>query len=206
MALIGSYGFASLYVIREWQQGHSIYNNFRPGWIVGDSNYFATTAIFGIVLAFYFMQGKRPTWEKIYSGVCIGLTILASTFCASRGGFFGLAVASFFLVWHTKRRARNMTIITALVLPLSLALPVSPLHRFLNPSSSETGSTQNHLEAWMAGYNMIEAHPIAGIGLGNFKPLMPSYMVLPPGMKPNVDTLAHNMFIEVAAGLDCRRS
>jgi putative inorganic carbon (HCO3(-)) transporter len=201
LALIGSYGFASLYVIREWQQGRSIYSNFRPGWIVGDSNYFATTAIFGIVLAFYFMQGKRPTWEKIYSGVCLVLTIVASTFCASRGGFFGLAVASLFLVWHTKRRARNLMIMSALVLPLSVALPVSPLHRFLNPSSAETGSTQAHLEAWKAGFNMIKAHPIAGIGLGNFKPLMPAYMSLPPGTSPDVDSLAHNMFIEVAAEL-----
>ena len=53
----------------------------------------------------------------------------------------------------------------------------------------------------MAGFHMIEAHPIAGIGLGNFKPLMPSYMYLPPGTIPDVDSLAHNMFIEVAAEL-----
>src|ERR1700722_19138135 len=52
LTLIGSYGFASLYVIREWQQGHKLYRNFRPGWIVGDSNYFSTAAIFAIVLAF----------------------------------------------------------------------------------------------------------------------------------------------------------
>ncbi len=201
LALIGSYGFASLYVIREWQQGHSIYSNFRPGWIVGDSNYFATTAIFGIVLAFYFMQGKRPAWEKIYCGVCLALTILASTFCASRGGFFGLVVASILLIWRTRRRARNLILMSAFVLPLSVALPVSPLHRFLNPSGAETGSTQAHLEAWMAGLRMVEAHPIAGIGLGNFKPLMPLYMSLPPGTSPDVDTLAHNMFIEVAAEL-----
>ena len=42
---------------------------------------------------------------------------------------------------------------------------------------------------------MIEAHPLLGVGLGNFKPLMPEYVR--PGQ--TVDTIAHNMFIEMAA-------
>ena len=197
-ALIGSYGFASLYVIREWQQGHKFYSNFRPGWMVGDANYFSTAAIFSIALAFYFIQTKRKRWERAYCIVCLLLIILAVTFCASRGGFLGLTVAALCLVWRTKRRVRNLALIGVLVIPLSLVLPVSPLHRFLNPSA-DYGSTQFHLEAWRAGLRMIEAHPIAGIGLGNFKLLMPLYMA--PGPKVDVDTVAHNMFIEVAAEL-----
>jgi O-antigen ligase len=198
LTLIGSYGFASLYVIREWQHGHKFFRNFRPGWVVLDSNYFATTAIFAIVLAFYFMQGRGPRWEKAYCTVCLLLTILAVTFCASRGGFLGLAVAALFLAWRTKRRARNLALMSALLLPLSLALPMSPLHRFLDPST-DFGSTQFHLEAWKAGLHMMEAHPMAGVGLGNFKTLMPSYMT--PGTNLKVETVAHNMFIEVGAEL-----
>jgi O-antigen ligase len=198
LTLIGSYGFASLYVIREWQKGHNLYRNFRPGWVVGDSNYFSTTAIFAVVLAFYFMQGKRSPWEKTYCAVCLVLTNLAITLCASRGGFLGLTAAALVLVWSSKRRVRNLILMSALVLPLSLALPISPLHRLLNPNQ-DYGSTRFHLEAWKAGLHMIEAHPIAGIGLGNFKLLMPSYMT--PGTHIVVDTVAHNMFIEVAAEL-----
>jgi O-antigen ligase len=199
LALIGSYGFGSLYVIREWQKGGGFSGIVRPGWIVGDANYFSTTAIFAIVLAFYFMQGKRSRWEKIYCIGCLLLTILASTLCASRGGFLGLVAASLFLVWRTKHRFRNLLLISVVVLPLSLALPMSPLHRFLNPNE-DRGSTQFHMEAWKAGGRMIVAHPIAGVGLGNFKPLMPVYMPLAPG-RIDVDTMAHNMFIEVAAEL-----
>ena len=201
LALIGSYGFGSLYVIREWQQSHNLYSNYRAvGYIVGDTNYFSTAAIFAFALAFYLMGGKRPSWEKAYCVVCLLLIVVAVILGGSRGGFFGLAMASLFLVWRTKRRVRNLIIISVLVLPLSLALPISPLHRFLD-SKQDYGSTQAHLEAWKAGLHMIEAHPIAGVGLGNFKPLMPSYMSLPPGTVADVDTLAHNMFIEVAAEL-----
>jgi O-antigen ligase len=202
LTLIGSYGFGSLYVIREWQQGHNLFSNFRPhGWIVGDANYFSTTAIFAIVLAFYYIHGKGPPWEKAYCIVCLLLTILAVTFGASRGAFLGLVVAALFLVWHTKRRVRNLVLMSVLVLPLSLALPISPLHRFLEPRGSEYESTQFHLEAWKAGLHMIQAHPIAGVGLGKFKALMPLYMSVTPGTPVNVDTMAHNMFIEVAAEL-----
>jgi len=42
---------------------------------------------------------------------------------------------------------------------------------------------------------MIRVHPLRGIGLGLFKPYMPMYS--DPGEK--VVSLAHNMFIEVAA-------
>jgi putative inorganic carbon (HCO3(-)) transporter len=198
LTLIGSYGFASLYVIREWQKGHNLFKNFRPGWIVGDSNYFATTAIFAVVLAFYFMQEKRPLWEKIYCAICLGLTNLAITLCASRGGFLGLIAAALVFIASSKRRVRNLILMGALILPLSLALPISPLHRFLNPKQ-DYGSTRFHLEAWKAGLHMINAHPIVGVGLGNFKLLMPSYMT--PGTDIVVDTVAHNMFIEVAAEL-----
>jgi O-antigen ligase len=202
LALIGSYGFGSLYVIREWQQGHKFYSNFRPGWIVGDSNYFATTAIFAVVLAFYFMQGKRSPWEKTYCATCLVLTNVAITLCASRGAFLGLTAAALLIVWSSKRRVRNLILMSVLVLPLSLALPISPLHRLLNPNPNQDyGSTQAHLEAWKAGLRMIEAHPIAGVGLGNFKSLMPLYTSVTPGTRVGVDTLAHNMFIEVAAEL-----
>jgi O-antigen ligase len=201
LTLVGSYGFASLYVIREWQQGHKFESNYRPGWIVGDSNYFATTAIFAVVLAFYFMQGKRLPWEKTYCAVCLVLTNLALILCASRGGFLGLTAAALLLVWSSKRRVRNLILISAaLVFALSLALPISPLHRLLN-ANQDYGSTQAHLEAWKAGLRMIEAHPIAGVGLGNFKPLMPLYMSVTSGRRADVDTLAHNMFIEVASEL-----
>ena len=198
LTLVGSYGFASLYVIREWQHGHNLYSNFRPGWIVGDANYFSSTAIFAIMLAFYFMQGRRPRWQKVYCMICLLLTVFAVTLGASRGGFLGLVAGALFLVWHTKRRVRNLALMSALVVPLSLVLSMSPLHRFLDPST-DYGSTQSHLEAWKAGLRMIESNPVAGIGLGNFKVLMPSYIA--SGTNLHVDSVAHNMFVEVAAEL-----
>jgi len=197
LALIGSYAFASLYLIREWQEGHNIYHYFRPGWMVGDNNLFSTAAIFAIALAFVFMQGKRPSWEKWFCGGCLAVTVVGVILGGSRGAFLGIVVASMILVWQTKNRVRNLTLIVFLLLPISILAPVSPLHRFVNPVASDTNSEQFHEEAWLAGLKMIKAHPLFGVGLGNFKPMMPQYA--PPGT--NIDSMAHNMFIEVAAEL-----
>lgn len=197
LVIIGSYAWASLYLIREWQLGSKMSAGFRPGWIVSDSNLFSTAAIFAIALAFYFMRGEGPRWERYYCGICLLLMLVGTTLCASRGGFLGLVTACALLAWRTKNRIRNLGLIMILVLPLSLLLPVSPLQRFLHPSIAETGSEEAHQEAWKAGLRMIEAHPLTGIGLGNFKPLMPQYV--DPGV--TIVSVAHNMFIEVAAEL-----
>jgi O-antigen ligase len=44
---------------------------------------------------------------------------------------------------------------------------------------------------------MIQAHPLTGVGLGNFKPLMQRYK----DPESNVTTIAHNTYLETAAEL-----
>jgi putative inorganic carbon (HCO3(-)) transporter len=197
LCLVGSYAWASLYLIREWQVGVDLGSDGRPGWIVGDSNFFATSAIYAIALGICFIQAKRPRWERIYCLICILITLFGVTLCASRGAFLGLAAACLLILWRMPHRFRNFAFIMVLVVPLSIFLPVSPVHRFLHPTIAETDSEEAHKEAWDAGGRMIEAHPVFGVGLGNFKPLMPEYVL--PGQ--TVDTIAHNMFIEIAAEL-----
>jgi O-antigen ligase len=193
-AFITSYAVASIYVIREWQHGHRLYSNFRPGWIVGDSNYFAATAIFAITAAFSLSQGKRPWLEKLYYSACLFLTIVAVTLCGSRGGFLGLIVAVTYLAARAKHGVRNVAVLAVLILPLGVALPMSPLHRLMQPQEDH-GSTQSHLTAWKAGLRMIESNPVLGIGLGNFKPLIRQY----EDPESTVTNVAHNMYVEIAA-------
>jgi len=78
-----------------------------------------------------------------------------------------------------------------------LLLPVSPLHRFFHPTISETGSDKAHYDAWKAGWRMIQDHPLVGIGLGEFRLMMPRYR----DSDTTTVNMAHNMFIEIAAEL-----
>jgi len=197
LSVVGGYAWASLYVIREWRRGSAQWSGYRPGFIVGDSNYFATAAIVAIILGFCLMQGKGPRWQRRYCLTCVLITVFGVMVCASRGGFLGLAVAFVFVIWRMEHRIRNFALLAVLILPLAFLLPTSPLQRLLHPNYAAEESEQYHQFAWTAGYHMIETHPLMGIGLGRFKPEMPDYLSV---QLPEY-TLAHNMFIEVAAEL-----
>jgi O-antigen ligase len=189
-------GFGSIWVIREWIKFRNVYPDFRPGWSVGDSNYFATSAVLCLPFMFlHILSGQVVRWEKrLYTGALL-ITLVAVTLCASRGGFLGLMAALLVFVWRSRRRLRNLVIISLLLLVPTLALPNSPVRRLLQPTSSDRESSENRIAAWKAAKRMIVAHPVAGVGLGNFKELMPAYTDL--GVR--TDTIGHNAYLEVAA-------
>ncbi len=195
LVAIGSVAFASLYMIREWQLYHNLYADFRPGWVVGDPNYFTISALLTFPAAFCLMLGSSRASERCYCAGCLGVTLLAVTLGASRGGFLGLVAAFLFLVWHSRERLRNFVLAGVLVLPLSIVAPISPLGRLLHPSHGDTEAEDARTVTWRAGLQMMAAHPVIGIGLGNFKPLVREYE---PTDTP-VDHIAHNAYIEIGA-------
>jgi O-antigen ligase len=197
LVAIGSVAFASLYVIREWQKYHGLYADFRPGWVVGDPNYFTISALLCLPLAFYLMLRAQWRWERWFCLGCLLVTLLAVTLAASRGGFLGLVAGFLFVVWRSRRRLRNLALIGALLIPLSLLWPASPLQRLLHPTHSDVEAGDSRLVAWKAGLHMIRDYPVTGVGLGNFKPMMVRYT--PAG--ESVDSVAHNSYIEIAAEL-----
>jgi O-antigen ligase len=195
LVAVGSVAFASLYVIREWQKYHSLYASYRPGWVVGDPNYFTISALLTLPIAFYFVIDTRAAWERLFCSGCLVLTLVAVTLCASRGGFLGLIAAFIFAVWHSRERLLNLVLVGALIVPMILFAPLSPLERLLHPTYGDRAAEDSRTAAWQAGLSMVRAHPITGVGLGNFKPLVPQYsqMEIPP------NSIAHNAYVEIAA-------
>ncbi|HEU5334628.1 MAG TPA: O-antigen ligase family protein, partial [Terriglobales bacterium] len=80
-------------------------------------------------------------------------------------------------------------------LPPLLLLPSSPLQRFIHPKYSDIAGKKDRLIAWKAGLRMVEAHPVTGIGVGEFKPQMQRYADRGVGFS----SIAHNTYLEVAA-------
>jgi len=195
LVTIGSYAFASLYLIREWQLQHGQWSAFRPGWIAGDANYFSCAALVALLPALYLTASNRRFGERCFCAACLLLICIAFSLCASRGAFVGLAAAAVFSIWRSRHRIRGLALLIVLVVPASVLLPISPVRRLLHPEAAERISENAHLEAWRAGFRMIEAHPLGGVGIGRFKEEMPAYSA--PGL--DVDSIGHNMFIEIAA-------
>jgi O-antigen ligase len=191
---LGSVAFASLYLIREWQKYHATSLNFRPGWVLGDSNYYSLSAALCLPVGFLFLAGKRPLWQKSYCAACVLTTLIGDMLAASRGGFLALAAALLFIVFKSRKRGRNFVIALALLLPVLLLSPLSPLQRLLHPSVEDIGSVEIRYALWVAAVKMIKAYPLFGVGLGNFMTLAPAYS---GGKVP--EAIACNTFLEVAA-------
>ena len=95
MVAVGAVAFASLYLLREWRRGVEVSGGgFRPGWVLGDSNYFAVAALAVLPISFELLLYSRKRWEKIYCLGCMALIFLTLTIGASRGGFLGIATAT----------------------------------------------------------------------------------------------------------------
>lgn len=195
LVVIGSVGLASAYVIREWQKYHNVYRGFRPGWVVGDANYFALSAVLCVPLAFYFIKESDILWERLYCLACLLLTLLAVMLSASRGGFLGLIVAFLFFIKRSAQPLRNLILVAVLAAPILVFAPASPVQRFLHPTYSDTSAEDSRLQLWKAGLRMIAQHPLTGIGLGNFKYMVTQYEA--PG--ENLEKIAHNTYIGIAA-------
>lgn len=195
LVAMGSVAFGSLYVLREWQKYHAVYKDFRPGWVVGDPNYFTVSALLCLPLAFYWVVGRRPRWERFFCLGCLIVTLVAVILAASRGGLLGLVAAFMFISWRHPKRVRVLTLAGVILLPLLLVAPASPVARLLHPTYSDEESAEARKAIWKAGLRMVREHPLTGVGLGNFKPTVEQYAKA--GGTPK--KIAHNAYLEIAA-------
>jgi len=197
LTAVGTMAYGSLHMIREWQKYGGFAAGYRPGWIFGDSNYFTLSALLVLPLSFYLLGILETWWQRWLCLACLAVMLFAVTLAASRGGFLGLAVAALLVALRADRTVYRLSLTALVLTPLLLLSPSSPLQRFMTPSHGDQESVENRELLWMAGLRMVEAHPVVGIGAGNFKTLVSTDPTWPTGRS----WVAHNTYLEVAAEL-----
>ncbi len=195
LAFMGSLALASLYVLREFQKA-GFQASYRAGYVAGDANYFAANAILALALAYYLLRTKQSRWQKAYCLGCAVLTALAFVASGSRGGFLALCVCCLFVFLRTRNKIR-LALVALLFLPVLAFSSTSPLHRILHPEYGEIGSNMAHEVLFKAGLRVFLGHPVAGVGLGNFKTTMDSMGLF----QERGGYMAHNVYVEYAAEL-----
>jgi O-antigen ligase len=198
MFAIGSVALASLYMLREWQLGMAAFGEgYRPGWVVGDANYFTVAALAVLPIAIELVLVGETILHKLYAVGCALLTFAAVTLGASRGGFVGMVLATLYLIVRSRKPARNLFIVFVAALPVLILAPNSPINRFFHPDQGDKASVGKHLVGWEAGLNMIKKHPIGGVGFGLYKSVVSRYdKTGEVRLDPHV---AHNAYLEIAA-------
>jgi len=197
---IASVAFASFYILREYQVYHFSFANFRPeAKILGDANYFSMAAMLAFPIGYYwYLAEKRPAYRTLLL-VMLLPTAAGIAVSGSRGGLLALMAFMGFAAWRS-RKMGQLVLMVVLIVPPMLMIPRNPITRMLHPDTADKQSSLVRIETLKAGIRMTAGHPLAGIGVGQFKPKLADYTG-----KPALAKMAHNTYLEIAAelGIPC---
>jgi hypothetical protein len=181
----------------------------------GQPNPYAGYLNLSLPLALALVAFARDARERWLAAGAAVLVLGAEALSASRGGLIGLAAALVVIAAVGLRRERIAAILVGagvIIGALALFTPLIPrrltdlvLHPLrldnVSPNAAITSanfSTMQRLAYWIAGLNMFAAHPILGVGAGNYDAAYARYA---PnlGLWPEPLGHAHNYYINTAA-------
>lgn len=173
---------------------------------IGDPNEFAADLLAGLVVAagFAVARGSRPS-ARALGLAAIPLCMLGMFISVSRGGL--VAMAAVFLVaafaagrWRLAVIPLIFAIALGGVVYFSQFAPLPARERVLT-----TNGGSGRSELWQVGMRVFRAHPVGGVGVGNYVQVSPQY-VLQPGSLRHSELIfaaepkpAHNSYLQVAA-------
>ena len=158
-----------------------------------DENCFAMIFVLGIPFFFFLGWYLKKWYFRLPVWLIIPFAWHAVFLTASRGGLLGAAVVSVLAGLRSPKKLLGIMLIPAFIIAYiwqggsTLKERAQTITEYEQESSART-----RLEAWQAGFRMVLAHPITGVGLASFGQAFPDFS----DKKPRV---AHNSFIQVMA-------
>lgn len=185
----------------------SMYDVARASGTVGDPNELAAVLVAGVILAGVLVAlFKRSPLLRLAAAGAVLICALGLFITFSRGGLvaLGCAMLASLFVAGRWRPVMVTTILTVAVLGVGY-------FAFFAPQASRDRITKldggtGRTDIWRIGGRMVSAHPVRGVGSGNFQLTSGHYLLKQPGAirhdffldKPKV---AHNMYLHVLAEL-----
>jgi O-antigen ligase len=177
---------------------------------VGDPNFTAAVLIPAIALGLF--MALAPGRSRLYRAVLLGtsgLCMVGVFLTQSRGGVIALFVVFVLaVVFAGRARAQilGVSLVVASIAAIYLAL-LAPPHALGRLSDIRGGGGTGRTDLWAIATQVYKAHPILGIGLGNFTVVSANYAVLTDTDLPRADVVVsqrapvHNTYLEIAAEL-----
>lgn len=131
-----------------------------------DFNYFATSFVMPIAIAFAGAFSLRSIWLRLLCGAAILTMMFGVLVSGSRGGF--VAVSIVFLYFIVRSRHRALAGILALATLSLTALIPTVWNRFLHDPSGNNSSGSGRTFIWHTGLTGLQNHWLFGAGIGSF--------------------------------------
>lgn len=120
--------------------------------------------------------------SKVVSAVALVVILLAVFYTNSRGALLGLGAALVCASYLKSKSARSLIVAALLAGVITIAGPSRA-----GQIDNEDESAQSRIQAWAAGWEMLKAHPITGVGYDEFT--------------NNHERVAHNSFVHTFSEL-----
>lgn len=194
--------FAATWLYKQYY----IYHWIRPIGPSSDPNYEALSLVMTVPLAVWLSLYDDWGLGKWIGRACAPVLAFAVLVAQSRGGLLALVVMAA-MAWMNSRHKLRLTIglvaATAVMFALSPGQMIQRIEQIPFRGQAETGggaevSALSRLELSRAGLHMMEAHPVFGIGLDQFKSAEFLYNPRLAIVEPNAH-IAHNTYVQLGA-------
>jgi O-antigen ligase len=174
---------------------------------VGDANELAAALVVGLALAGAFAINRHIAPPlRVLSGISAGLCLIAIFLSLSRGGLLGVggAIVTAIVVsgrWRPRVVATCGLLVVLAAGYFSYVASLPAKERVLN-----VGGGTGRLDLWTVGFRMVDAHPVAGVGTGQFADSSVHYLLQPGAIQRgdlilSTPKVAHNTYLNVVAEL-----
>ncbi|MEA2457185.1 MAG: hypothetical protein QOC95_157 [Thermoleophilaceae bacterium] len=171
---------------------------------LGDSNALAAVLVAGVALSLALAyELRRKPLVRIGLVVIAALCLLCNFLTLSRGGLIALGVAmltAIFVGGRWRMAAALLTVAVTIIVVGFFAFVATPAQTGRVTSFSGGGSGRTDL--WTVAWRMVEAHPVRGVGTGNFTAESIHYLIAPGALHRtdlilNKQLVAHNTYLQV---------
>jgi O-antigen ligase len=205
-AIVGGALLAACFGVLQPPNPSVIEESSRASGTVGDPNELAAFLLVGLALGAAFAVGKgHSPLLRMIAACAIPLCAAGIFLSLSRGGLIALGVLMLAGTVLAGRWRIGITLIMLAVVAGGLLYftQLAPLPARERVSHADGGSGRSDL--WTIGLRMTKAHPLTGVGVGNFQVVSADY-VLQPGTLIRADLIfssapkvTHNTYLEIAA-------
>ncbi len=141
-----------------------------PGGMLEDNNDFALALVMSVPLLFYLGRAEGRRSLRILCDVGVVLTIITIFLTHSRGAAVATTAALLVMAW---RSGNFLKALAGLFLGSLLFLAVAPQHVLDRlgtlEQGTQEGSAATRIRAWTVALRMIQANPVLGVGIRNFR-------------------------------------
>jgi O-antigen ligase len=205
--VIGS-ALAAGYGVLNPPENVAYYDVTRVSGTIGDPNELAGVLVGGTILAAALAAVlKRAPLLRLAAAGASALCAAGIFLSLSRGGLVALGFSLVAAIVVAGRRWRVQALAMAVVVAAG-AFVYFGFYASTDASSRVTsfGRGTGRADIWTVGWRMVEAHPVRGVGVGNYRTASIHYLLEPGAIQRDefiVDTpkVAHNTYLQVLAEL-----